>query len=168
VRVELSDLDSPALVALLTEHVRQLRTLSPPESTHALDLDGLRQPAVTCWSVLDGDELLGCGALQQLDGRHAEIKSMRTATAHRGRGVAALVLRHLIAEAADRGVHRLSLETGSAAFFAPARRLYERHGFVRCGPFGDYREDPNSVFMTAQPANAATTWSEVSGVENIG
>lgn len=76
--------------------------------------------------------------------------------------------RHLITEAADRGVTRLSLETGSMAFFAPARRLHERHGFVYCGPFGDYRADPRSVFMTAQPANAATTWSEVNGVENIG
>jgi putative acetyltransferase len=168
VRVELSDLDSPALVVLLNEHVAELRTVSPPESSHALDLDGLRHPAVTCWSVLDGVELLSCGALKQLDGTHAEIKSMRTATAHQGRGAATLVLRHLITEAADRGVTRLSLETGSMAFFAPARRLYERHGFVYCGPFGDYRADPHSVFMTAQPANAATTWSEVNGVENIG
>lgn len=115
---------------------------------HALDLDRLRQPDITMWSAWDGDQLLGCGALKQLDSAHREIKSMRTAIAHRGRGVGRALLAHIVDTAGARGYRRLSLETGATPLFLPAQRLYETFGFVRCGPFADYREDPHSVFMT--------------------
>src|SRR5690349_17443292 len=115
---------------------------SPPESVHALDLDGLRRPDMTFWSVRHDGALLGCGALKQLDPAHGEIKSMRTVTAHLRKGVAARMLAHILDEAHRRAYRRLSLETGSMDAFLPARRLYERHGFRYCGPFGDYVEDP--------------------------
>jgi putative acetyltransferase len=140
-------LDQPEVAALLREHLRGMAALSPPESIHALDIDALRRPDISFWSAWQGDALLGCAALKQLDVRHGEIKSMRTAERHRGRGIASHLLRHLIDEARRRGYARLSLETGSMAGFAPARALYAKHGFVSCAPFADYTDDPNSVFM---------------------
>ncbi len=123
-------------------------SITPPESKHALDLDGLRQPGITFWSVVDGDLVVGCGALKRLDASHAEVKSMRTSSARKRSGIASLVLGHIITEARLMGFARLSLETGSAEFFLPARKLYEKFGFEYCGPFADYRPDPNSVFLT--------------------
>ncbi len=122
--------------------------VSPPESVHALDLEGLRKPEVTFWSIWDGTELAGCGALKELDAEHAEIKSMRTAYAYQRKGIASRMLQHLIEEARGRGYRRLSLETSSMEYFEPARRLYALFEFVRCGPFAPYTEDPNSMFMT--------------------
>ncbi len=142
------DLSDPRIVAFLEAHVRQLRSLSPPESVHALDLDALRAPGISFSSVHDGDALVGCGALKRLDDRHAELKSMRTDTARRRSGIASLLLGHIIAEARGTGFARLSLETGSEEFFRPARSLYARFGFEPCPPFADYRPDPNSTFMT--------------------
>jgi putative acetyltransferase len=147
VRIELDDLSGPAVAALLQEHLDEMRSISPPESTHALDLDGLRCPEVTFWSVYDGAALVGCGALKELDATSGEVKSMRTAAAAQRRGVASIVLAHLVGEARRRGYARLYLETGSMAFFEPARALYRGFGFVPCPPFGDYRADPNSVHM---------------------
>jgi putative acetyltransferase len=121
---------------------------APAESTHALDLEALKSPDITFWTVWQGPELIGCGALKELDTRQGEIKSMRTAGAHRGRGVASKMLEHIIKEARERSYSRLSLETGSMAAFAPSRALYVRFGFEYRGPFADYKEDPNSVFMT--------------------
>ncbi|HZX76065.1 GNAT family N-acetyltransferase [Lysobacter sp.] len=141
-------LDHPEVVALLQEHLQSMAQLSPPESIHALDLDGLRQSQVTFWSAWDEEELMGCGALKQLDAAHGEIKSMRTASRHRRKGVAAAMLEHILAEAGRRQYHRLSLETGSMQGFDAARQLYARFGFEFCGPFADYTDDPNSVFMT--------------------
>lgn len=141
-------LDHPDVVALLQEHLRGMAELSPPESIHALGLDGLRQPQVTFWSAWRNEELMGCGALKQLDVAHGEIKSMRTASGHRRKGVAAAMLAHILDEARRRTYTRVSLETGSMQGFAPARALYARHGFEYCGPFADYTDDPNSVFMT--------------------
>lgn len=142
------ELDHPQVIALLREHLRGMAELSPPESVHALDLDGLKRPEISFWSAWDEDDLLGCGALKQLDAEHGEIKSMRTAAAHRRRGVAAALLEHLLGEAGRRRYRRLSLETGSMEGFEPARSLYARYGFDYCGPFADYRDDPNSVFMS--------------------
>lgn len=142
------DLTGPAIRALLEEHLRSMYALSPPESVHAFDVAKLRQPDVTFWSVWSGEELVGCGALRELDPRHGEIKSMRTVMAHRRKGVARAVVAHIIEEARRRSYERLSLETGSMKAFEAAQRLYASFGFVRCPPFGDYREDPNSVFMT--------------------
>ena len=144
------DLRGPEIAALLREHLRALALLSPPESMHALDLDKLRRPDITFWSVWEGSELMGCGALKELDPGHGEIKSMRTAAAHLRKGVAAALVRHMLDEALSRSYRRLSLETGSMAAFAPAHNLYSRFGFRRCGPFAGYVEDPNSVFMTKE------------------
>jgi putative acetyltransferase len=147
-RIELDDLTRPQVQALLREHLEDMYAVSPPESVHALDLDALRKPEITFWSVWEGDQLLGCGALKALDARHGEIKSMRTAPAHRRRGVARVVLQHIIEEARRRRYERLSLETGSMDAFLPAQQLYESFGFEYCAPFADYVLDPNSVFMT--------------------
>lgn len=147
-RIILDDLKGPEIAALLTEHLEDMRATSPPESVHALDLDGLRQPNIRFWTLWDGRNLAGCGALKWLDAEHAEIKSMRTAATYKQEGVASQILQHLINDAKAAGVQRLSLETGSMAFFQPARNLYAKFGFELCGPFADYTLDPNSVFMT--------------------
>lgn len=149
-------LTSPAIHTLLSDHLRDMHRISPPESVHALDLAALRGADLTFWSVWTDDgpgaDLMGCGALKELDGSHGEIKSMRTAEGHRGKGVARAMLGHILAQARARGYGRVSLETGSQAEFEAARRLYASSGFVPCGPFGSYREDPNSVFMTLELA----------------
>jgi putative acetyltransferase len=147
-RIRLDDLSQPEVHALLDEHLAEMRRLSPPESVHALDLGALRRPEISFWTLWSGSDLLGCGALKQLDASHAEIKSMRTATAHRRRGVARTMLEHLVQEARQRSYARLSLETGAEDAFAPARALYASFGFTYCAPFADYTNDPNSVFMT--------------------
>jgi phosphoribosylformimino-5-aminoimidazole carboxamide ribonucleotide (ProFAR) isomerase/ribosomal protein S18 acetylase RimI-like enzyme len=142
------DLSGSEIQALLAEHLTDMHRISPRESVHALDLDGLRQPNITFWTVWLGAELLGCGALKELDARHGEIKSMRTASAHRRTGVGKTMLIHILDEAKRRGYERLSLETGAMREFEPARRLYASFGFTSCGPFADYWNDPNSAFMT--------------------
>ncbi|MGI9236331.1 MAG: GNAT family N-acetyltransferase [Woeseiaceae bacterium] len=144
------DLSGKAVAALLREHLESMERNSPPGSVYALDLDGLRARDVTLWSVWEGDSLLGCGALKELDARHGEIKSMRTARAHLRQGVAGMMLRHLIDESRDRGYSRLSLETGSGPAFAAADALYRAFGFDYCGPFGDYCDNPFSRFMTLE------------------
>jgi putative acetyltransferase len=161
VRIVIDDLSGPEIAALLKAHTAELAGISPPESKHALDLEGLRQPDTVMWSMWEGDVLAGCAALKDLGNRHAELKSMRIAPSHTGRGLASVLLDHLIAEARARGFRRISLETGSMPFFVPARSLYRKHGFTECGPFGSYRLDPNSVFMTmaldSDPAASVTT-----------
>ncbi len=146
--IVVDDLAGPQIAGFLAEHVREMLSITPVESKHALDLDGLRRPEITFWSVLDGGAVVGCGAIKRLDPAHAEVKSMRASSARKRSGIASLLLGHIIAEARRMGFTRLSLETGSAGFFAPARRLYEKFGFEYCGPFADYRPDPNSVFLT--------------------
>ncbi|WP_299598582.1 GNAT family N-acetyltransferase [uncultured Microbulbifer sp.] len=146
-KIHVDDLSGPAIAKFLQAHIDDMRATSPPESVHALDLEGLRQPEITFWSVYHERALVGCGALKQLSATHGEIKSMRTDITARGRGVATAMLLHIIGEADNRGYQRLSLETGSMDFFTPARRLYRRHGFCPCPPFGGYTDDPNSVYM---------------------
>lgn len=146
--LEVDDLSRPAIHALLNEHLQSMYALSPPESVHALDLEKLRKPEITFWSAWEGPLLLGCGALKELDQRHGEVKSMRTPSALRRRGAGRAILAHIVAAAKSRSYERLSLETGTMAAFKPAHRLYESFGFTYCGPFGDYVDDPNSVFMT--------------------
>ena len=146
-QIEIDDLRGPEIAALLSEHLRDMLATSPPESVHALDLDRLRQPEITFWTIRDGEHLAGCGALKQLDNRSGEIKSMRVAHGYRRQGVAARLLQHIIAEARARQYVSLHLETGSMAFFTPAHQLYARFGFQRGGPFAGYTEDPNSIFM---------------------
>jgi putative acetyltransferase len=146
--IRVDDLRGAQIGALLREHLDSVAQYSPPASIHALDLAALRAPDVTFWTVWENGDLLGCGALKVLDGAHAELKSMRTARAHRRRGVARSLLEHILREAARQGHRRVSLETGSHAAFHPAHALYAAFGFERCGPFGDYVHDPYSVFMT--------------------
>ena len=142
------DLRGPEIADLLQEHLDSMAEHSPPESVHALNLEALRAADITFWTAWEESTLLGCGALKELDHQHGEIKSMRTATAHLRKGVAANMLQHMTAEAKARHYCRLSLETGSMAAFAPARALYTRFGFEYCEPFADYELDPYSVFMT--------------------
>ena len=147
--IKQDDLTGPEIHALLDEHLRNMHAISPRESLHALDLDGLRRPEITFWTAWDDEgRLLGCGALKEIDPSHGEVKSMRTVTVRRRQGVGRAILDHIIAVARSRSYARLSLETGSMIEFAPARRLYERFGFEYCGPFAGYVEDPNSVFLT--------------------
>ena len=142
------DLTDPRIVDLLKVHVSTALAESPPESCHAFDVSGLQRPEISFWAIRDGDVLLGVGALMDLGDGHGEVKSMHTARAARGRGVGGAMVRHIVETARARGFRRLSLETGSMDYFAPARALYARHGFVECAPFGDYVLDPNSIFMT--------------------
>ncbi|GAA1654520.1 GNAT family N-acetyltransferase [Actinoplanes couchii] len=146
--ITVDDLTGPAIAALLQEHVDDMRRISPPDSKHALDLDGLRQPAITLWTLYDEQQLLGCGALKQLTPTTGEIKSMRTATTAQRRGVASALLTHLIDEARHRGYTDLYLETGTDPYFTPAHTLYTRFGFTPCPPFADYRPDPHSTHFT--------------------
>ncbi len=143
-------LDDPRVVALLHTHVTRARAETARGSAHALDLSGLRAPEIAFWTAWEGENVVGVGALKRLSAEHGEIKSMHTAEAARGRGVGSALLRQIMAAARARGMSRLSLETGAWAYFVPARALYARHGFVECAPFGEYREDPNSVFMTLE------------------
>ncbi|MEL3971919.1 GNAT family N-acetyltransferase [Rossellomorea oryzaecorticis] len=135
---------------LIMDHLYNMALHSPPESRHALNIDGLRQPDITFWGAWEGEVLVGCGALKELDAGHGEIKSMKTSSSHLRKGVSKKILIHIITVAEERGYKRLSLETGSMAAFIPARNLYESFGFTYCKPFADYKEDPNSLYMTKQ------------------
>lgn len=150
--IRLDDLRDPRIAAFMEEHLQDMRATSPPESVHALDMDKLRQPDIRFWSVWlpdgHGETLVGTGAIKRLDHQHAELKSMRTSTHFRGQGLARLLLDHIVGQARAMGYRRLSLETGTQPFFAPAHQLYLGYGFEECGPFGSYRLDPHSRFMT--------------------
>jgi putative acetyltransferase len=147
VEIRIDDLSGAEIRKLLEKHLANMRKISPPESIHALPLERLREREITFWTAWEKGELLGCGALKELDARHGEIKSMRTSSQHLRKGVAKALLDHIIGEAERRGYRRLSLETGSMEAFEPARQLYARAGFTFCEPFADYIDDPNSVFM---------------------
>ncbi|MEO1187916.1 MAG: GNAT family N-acetyltransferase [Pseudomonadota bacterium] len=148
IRIQSADLDTPEFAALIDTHAELMLSLSPPGSCHFLPMDGLRTPDVTVWEMRDGDKLIGCGALQELSATHGEVKSMHTLSVHRGAGLGRKMLNHVLSVARDRGYTRLSLETGSMDGFKPSRTLYQSAGFEICPPFGEYVEDPNSVFMT--------------------
>jgi len=148
--IRTDDLRGPEIKALLEAHLDHMRSITPPESVYALDLDKLRVPEITFWTVWDGDDLVGCGALRELDPAHGEIKSMHTVASLRGRGIGRLLLEHILKTAQERGYRRLSLETGASQHFIAARTLYERFGFAPTGPFGDYTLDPHSAYMTRE------------------
>lgn len=147
-KLEIDNLSRTQVHDLLSEHLHNMHLLSPAESVHALDLAGLRKPEITFWTAWEDSVLLGCGALKELDRRHGEVKSMRTPNAYRRRGAGRAILAHIVQIAKSRSYERLSLETGSMDAFKPAQSLYRSFGFTHCGPFGEYAEDPNSVFMT--------------------
>jgi putative acetyltransferase len=147
-QIRQDDLSGPEIQQFIRDHLDHMVEVTPSGSVYALDLSGLKLPEVTFWSVWQSDQLVGCGALKEIDSHSGEIKSMRTAAAYRRQGVAAAVLEHIIAEATQRAYRYLYLETGAQPAFAPARALYTRFGFEYCGPFADYSNDPNSVYMT--------------------
>jgi putative acetyltransferase len=146
--IKIDDLTHPKVALLLQEHLQDMYATSPVESVHALDLNTLQQPDISFWTAWQEEHLLGCAALKTLSPTHGEIKSMRTARLHQRKGIAARLLEHVIQQARQRQLRRISLETGSQAFFQPAILLYQRFGFEFCDPFADYRIDPNSKFMT--------------------
>lgn len=148
--IRIDDLRGPEVQAMLEEHLRGVSSATPPESVHALGLEDLRKPEVTFWTVWHESQLMGCGAIKQLNLRQGEIKSMRTATAHLRKGVASRLMQHMIDEAQRRRYQQLYLETGSGESFLAARKLYEAFGFKECGPFADYVLDPYSVFMVRE------------------
>jgi putative acetyltransferase len=151
IRIESGDLSDRRVIDLLTTHVTRARRETAPGSAHALDVERLRSPGITFWAAIDNDgTLLGVAALQELSPDHGEVKSMHTAESARRRGVGSLLLRYVIEIARARGMGRVSLETGSWPYFDPARAFYRRHGFVECGAFGDYVDDPNSVFFSME------------------
>lgn len=147
-QIILDDLTHPKVALILQEHLNDMHAISPAESVHALDLEKLRQSNISFWTAWQQDDLLGCGALKTLSAIHGEIKSMRTSREHLRKGVAAKILEHIIQQAKTRNLLHLSLETGSQTFFQPAIKLYKSFGFQFCGPFADYKDDPNSKFMT--------------------
>ncbi len=140
----------PHCRTMLEAHLAEMARYSPPESIHALDVEGLCKSNVTFWTGWADERAVACGALLEIDSSHGEIKSMRADERFRGAGYGQLMLQHVMTEARTRGLRRLSLETGSQPEFEPARRLYEKYGFTETGPFGNYRVDPNSVFMTRE------------------
>ena len=144
---KLGQLCHPQVLQLLHEHLDDMQATSPPESKHALDVESLKEPSIRFWTAWDGDTLAGCGAYQKLDEHHAELKSMRTSSKHKNKGVASSLLENLINQARKDGMKRLSLETGSMDYFKPARNFYQKHGFNYCSPFANYTNDPNSRFM---------------------
>lgn len=145
------DPHTPAALRLLEAHLAHSWEQTPETSNHTFDADALSADGVTFWTVRDAQgEVVGCGALKRMDGDEAELKSMFTAESHRGRGVARAMLDHALDAARRSGVRRVLLETGTMAGYAAARALYRKSGFVERGPFGDYREDPNSVFMVLE------------------
>ncbi len=145
--IEIDNLEDTDIAALLEEHLTDMYAISPPESVHTLNLESLKSPDITLWCARDNGRPLGCIALKQLNTTEAEIKSMRTTKLSRGKGVASALLRNVLIESSKRGYEKLNLETGSQAFFKPACKLYEKFGFQYRGPFGNYKPDPNSLFM---------------------
>ncbi|MGM0900741.1 MAG: GNAT family N-acetyltransferase [Bacillota bacterium] len=154
--IKKDDLTRAEVAELIKEHLQGMTLSSPPESIHALNLEELRRPNITFWTIWEGTDLTGMGALKEISCSHGEIKSMRTSSSHLRKGVARRMLQHILEEALKRGYNQLSLETGSMDSFEPARKLYETFGFKYCGPFADYKEDPNSVFMTKELGKVLT------------
>jgi putative acetyltransferase len=151
--IKLDDLSGKPIFDLLQEHLADMNAMSPPESVHALDLDALKHESVKFWTIWDGEILAGCGAFKQIDVGHAEVKSMRTSSHYKNKGVASQLLVHIVEQATQSGFKKLSLETGSMDYFTPAHGLYQKYGFSFCGPFSDYQEDPNSKFMSLDLIN---------------
>ena len=146
--IKIDDLQGQQIAIFLQEHIEEMRSVSPPESKHALDLDGLRKNEITFWSAWLDSSLVGCAAVKELSKTQVELKSMRVSASKRGKGIAEKILKHIISICEVRGYTTISLETGSMQHFIPARKLYAKHGFITCEPFSDYKEDPNSVFMS--------------------
>jgi putative acetyltransferase len=141
------DFGDDRVKVLLTRHLEGMHANSPPGHVFALDWSGLQKPEISFYALWEGEDLLGFGALKELEPRAGEIKSMRTADAHLRKGVAAALLDHIIAEARRRGYTRLSLETGSGAAFEPALELYRKRGFTEGAAFDGYEKSPFNQFL---------------------
>ncbi|MCB1755099.1 MAG: GNAT family N-acetyltransferase [Gammaproteobacteria bacterium] len=146
--IRIDNLDGREVIELLEEHLADMYATSPPESVHALDVEALRSPEITFFSAWKDGELMGCVAIKELDAGHGELKSMRTSAKARNTGVASGLLEYVLKVAIERGYGKLSLETGSGEYFKPARNLYGKFGFHYCEPFAEYRDDPESKFMS--------------------
>ena len=142
--------DNPEVDELLRKHFIELRSVSPAGSTHVLDIDGLKNPSIKFWSLWENEKLMGCGALKFLNESHGEFKSIRVADQYRGKGYGKKIISHLIAEAKELKIKKISIETGSGEFFKSARRLFKNFGFEKCEPFSHYKTDANSCYMTLE------------------
>ena len=140
--------DHPEVNELLKKHFAELRDASPEGSAHVLDIPGLKAPSIKFWSLWEQSQLIGCGALKFLDENHGEFKSIRVHDNFRGKGYGIKIINHLINEAKNLKIQKLSIETGSGDFFAPARKLFDSCGFEPCPPFAHYKEDINSLYLT--------------------
>ncbi len=140
--------DNDQVNELLNNHFFELRSVSPEGSTHVLDIEGLKDPSIKFWSLWEQEELIGCGALKFLNKNHGEFKSIRIAEKFRGKKMSKLIIKHLINEAKNLKINKLSIETGAGEFFSPARKLFINFGFKPCKPFAHYKEDPNSCYFT--------------------
>ena len=147
-RIELDDVSRPQVLALLEEHLHNMYELSPPEKVFAFDASKLMAPEITFWTIWEDENLLGCAALKELSTSQGEIKSMRTPKATRRRGAGRALLAHILEVAKGRNYEELFLETGCHPDFEAAQKLYRSAGFTPCAPFGSYRENSNSVFMS--------------------
>ena len=145
--------DNPEVHELLIKHFIELRSVSPEGSAHVLDIAGLKDPSIKFWSLWDGDDLMGSGALKFLNQEHGEFKSIRVSDKFKGKGNGSKVINHLINEAKKLHVKRLSLETGAGNFFLAARKLFNKCGFETCEPFSHYKNDVNSIYMTMLISN---------------
>tara|TARA_Y100000590_G_scaffold460842_1_gene621116 strand:- start:1640 stop:2095 length:456 start_codon:yes stop_codon:yes gene_type:complete len=145
-----NNFDNDLVNELLTKHFTELRSVSPDDSCHVLNIQGLKDPTIKFWSFWHNDNLVGCGALKFLDKEHGEFKSIRVADKFRGKGMGEKVISHLIDEAKKIGIKILSIETGAGDFFAPARKLFEKFGFKPCKPFANYKYDPNSCYFNLE------------------
>ena len=140
--------DNSEVDKLLRKHFIELRSVSPAGSTHVLDIDGLKDPSIKFWSLWENEKLMGCGALKFLNENHGEFKSIRVANQYRGKGYGKRIINHLIAEAKELKIKKISIETGSGEFFKSARKLFKKSGFKECEPFSHYKFDANSCYMT--------------------
>tara|TARA_Y100000590_G_scaffold164188_1_gene188144 strand:- start:102 stop:557 length:456 start_codon:yes stop_codon:yes gene_type:complete len=145
-----NNFDHPQVNDLLRKHFIELRSVSPEGSTHVLDIPGLKDSSIKFWSLWDADELVGCGALKFLDKQHGEFKSIRVADKFRRKGMGEKIISHLIDQAREIGIKKLSIETGAGNFFKPARKLFQKFGFKTCKPFAHYKEDPNSCYFNLE------------------
>ena len=142
--------DNPEVDDLLRKHFIELKSVSPAGSTHVLDIDGLKNPSIKFWSLWENEKLMGCGALKFLNESHGEFKSIRVADQYRGKGYGKKIISHLIAEAKELKIKKISIETGSGEFFKSARRLFKNFGFEKCEPFSHYKTDVNSCYMSLE------------------
>ena len=145
-----NNFDDPKVNELLTKHFIELRSVSPDDSCHVLDIEGLKHPTIKFWSFWDNNQLIGCGALKFIDKSHGEFKSIRIEDKYRRKGMSSEIISHLIEQAKKNGIKKLSIETGAGKFFEPARKLFKKFGFKTCDPFANYKEDPNSCYFNLE------------------